>query len=372
MGRGKMMDFIKGFDVSTLLEVERCGGKFYADGAAGDALEILRSHGGNYVRLRLWNDPYTPDGQDYGAGVCDLPTVLELARRAKAAGMDWLLDLHYSDFWADPGKQIPPKAWQGMNERELEQAVYDYTCQVLGQCIRQGVTPAMVQVGNELTNGLLWPSGKYPNWDQICRYVSAGVRAVRECLPTARVMVHLDNGGNHALYLEWFGAYFARGGDCDVIGLSYYPFWHGTMEDLKANMDDIALRFGKDLIVAETSSAFSTESYARYEQLAEDERKGAPLKPGLLEHIQFPLTPQGQADFISTLAQVIRQVPEGRGKGFFWWEAAWLPVPGSGWAKPGGWEYVHEKGPGGNEWANQALFDYEGHALPALDAIRRL
>ena len=362
--------FYKGVDLSTLREVERCGGRFFVQGKQGDAMEILRSFGANYVRLRLWNDPYDPEGNAYGAGGCDLENLICLAKRCVSAGLDWLLDLHYSDFWADPGKQTVPKAWRGFNEDQLAQAVYDYTKEVLTRCIREGVAPGMVQVGNELSNGLLWPTGRTGNWDNIHRYVSAGVRAVREMLPRAKVMVHLDNGGNHGLYLEWFGNYFARGGDCDIIGLSYYPFWHGTLADLKANMDDIAIRFGRDLVLAETSTAFTLEDYAAYEQLSPENRKGHPLRPELAAKSEFPMTPQGQADFLQALLDVIRAVPENRGRGFFWWEPAWLPVPGSGWANRAGWEYVHEKGPGGNEWANQALFDYDGNALPALEVMK--
>lgn len=360
------MDFINGFDISTLAEVERCGGQFRDGGAPEDALAILKRHGANFVRLRLWNDPYDHRGESYGAGVCDLATVLALAQRARAAGIPWLLDLHYSDFWADPGKQTVPKAWRHLDEAGLEQAVYHYTRDVLAACRAANVLPGMVQVGNELSKGLLWPTGKVPNWQTIARYVCAGVRAVRQELPDCPVMVHLDNGGNNELYRTWFDNYFANGGDCDILGLSYYPFWHGTIESLAANMNDIALRYGKDLIVAETSMGFTLESYAAYEGLTEEQRKGGAARAALAEQLPWPMTPEGQCAFLKDLLNVIHAVPEGRGKGLFWWEPAWIPVPGSGWAKQGGWEYVGEQGPGGNEWANQALFDFAGNALPAL------
>lgn len=362
------MEYIKGFDVSTLEEVERCGGKFYDDGEAEDCLAILKRHGANYLRLRLWNDPYDSLGRDYGAGVCDLPTVLRLAKRGREAGMDWLLDLHYSDFWADPGKQTVPKAWAGLDTDGLEQAVYAYTKTVCRACVEAGVAPGMVQVGNELTNGLLWPLGKVPNWENIARFVKAGIRAVREILPAARVMVHLDNGGNNELYRTWFDHFFANGGECDLIGLSYYPFWHGTLEALEYNMRDIAGRYGKELVIAETSMGFTLESYARYEGLDDADRKGGAAREALAKGLPWPMTEAGQADFVRDLLAVIRRVPGG--SGFFWWEPAWIPVPGSGWAKESGWEYVHEKGPGGNEWANQALFDFEGNTLEALRVIR--
>ncbi len=365
-----MTDFINGFDLSTLDEVERCRGKFYRDGKAQDAMDILRDCGGNFVRLRLWNDPYDAQGQSYGAGVCDLPTVLSLAHRAKARGMGWLLDFHYSDFWADPGKQTIPKAWQGLTLPELEQAVYRYTLDVLCACRAYGVTPNMVQVGNEITNGLLWPYGKVSDFDGLTRLVSAGVRAVREFDPQIAIMIHLDNGGNNGLYRRWFDEYFARGGECDVIGLSYYPQWHGTLSALESNLADLAQRYGKPLIIAETSCYHTVRDYAAYEKLSPENRKGAPMKPELLANVPFPISPEGQADFLRAILGILRRVPNGLGAGFFWWEAAWVPIPGSGWAKKSGWEYVHEHGPGGNEWANQALFDFDGSALPALDVIR--
>lgn len=364
------MDFIKGFDLSTLPEVERCGGKFYDGGEAEDALKILRRYGGNWVRLRLWNDPYSESGEPYGAGTNDLQALLVMARRVKDAGMQWLLDLHYSDFWADPGKQILPKAWRGMTTPQLEQAVYDFTLQTLNACKAAGAAPQMVQPGNELSGGLLWPYGKVPEYAQLARFVMAGVQAVRDFDPDIPVMAHLDNGGKQELYRCWFDNYFAAGGVCDIIGMSYYPLWHGTLDELHENMHAVARRYGKDIVLAETSSYFSDADYAAYERLAPGQRKGAPMRADLREKLVYPMTPRGQADFILRIMNELKQVPDGHGKGFFWWEAAWIPVPGSGWANRAGWEYVGEQGPGGNEWANQCLFDYDGNALPALEIIR--
>ncbi len=406
-----MTGFIKGMDVSTLLEVERQGGTFYDRGVSGDAMAILKSYGMNLVRLRLWNHPFDQEGNSYGAGGNDIETTLALARRAKALGVDWLLDFHYSDFWADPGKQTLPKAWRGMQEDQLEQAVYDYTKEVLARCRAENLLPRMVAVGNEISNGLLWPYGKTPNYPAIARFVSAGIRAVREinadtqaqrgmgedtqvqrgigagmqaqCGVSAgtqarhgtekdiSVMIHLDNGGNNKLYRTWFDQYFANGGaDFDCIGLSYYPFWHGTFAMLRENMHDIAKRYGKDLLVTEVSMGYTMEDYQSYEKLADHERKGMATRQELVEKIDYPMTPQGQADFMRDLLQIIQGVPDGRGRGFCYWEPAWIPVPGSGWATEAACAYIHESGPYGNEWANQALFDYDGNALPALEVIR--
>ena len=364
------MEFIKGFDVSTLLEVENCGGRFYDHGVKKDALEILKSYHGNWIRIRVWNDPYSNYGEPYGAGNCDLENMVKLAKRVKKAGFEWLLCLHYSDFWADPGKQYLPKVWEGKSIEELEQAVYDYTKQVLAICKQEDIMPGMVQVGNELSNGLMWPVAKWPSFDNIARFVKAGVRAVREASEEIKVMIHLDHGGKIELYEEWFDNFKERDGDWDIIGLSYYPFWHGELADLKANLFNCAIRYEKDLVIAEVSMGYTMESYGEYEQLPEGERKGAATKLELAQKVSYPMTREGQADFILAVMNVLKEVPEDRGKGIFWWEPAWIPVPGVGWANHAGWEYVKEKGPGGNEWANQALFDYEGNALPALQTIK--
>lgn len=366
-----METWIKGMDISSLPEVEMCGGTFSDQGVPGDALAILKSYGANMVRLRLWNNPYTVDGLPYGGGTNDLKKVILLARRAQALGLEWLLNLHYSDFWTDPGKQMIPKAWRGLDEAEIEEAVYRFTHRTLEVLREQGLTPAIVAVGNEISNGLLWPFGFVPHFDSITRLLNAGIRAVREVAPQAAVMLHLDDGSNNRLYRTWFDTYFASGGaDFEIIGLSYYPFWQEPLEKLRANMNDIAARYHKDLIVVETSTAFTFDDYQQYERLASTERRGMAAKASMAEKLEYPATPQGQADYLQAIMQLIHDVPDGRGKGFFWWEPAMIPVPGCGWANRAGWEYINEKGPSGNEWANQALFNYEGRSLPALQRLR--
>ena len=377
-----MDKFIKGMDISTLVEMEKCGAKYYDYGKEGDLFDILKSYGTNAVRIRLWNDPYDSQGMPYGAGTNDLETMVELAKRAKSHGMDILLDLHYSDFWADPGKQFKPKAWEGLDADGLVQAVYDYTAGVMNVCKDNGVLPDMVQTGNELSNGMLWPDGQIfdedtakslgrtPEYDNLAKFVSAGIRGVKAVNPGTKIMIHLDNGGNNELYRRWFDNYIKRGEDFDVIGLSYYPFWHGTLDDLSANMADIAKRYGKELIIAEVSMGFTMEDYKEYEKLSDEERKGYATKPHLIEGLDYPMTKQGQADFMQDIMTRIKNVPENRGKGFFYWEPAWLPRHGSEWATQAAREYIGEPGAGGNEWANQALFDYDGNALPALEIIR--
>lgn len=367
-----MLNYIKGMDISSLDEIEKLGGKFYDKGEEKDLIDILKSYDTNYIRLRLWNDPKSPDGKPYGAGNTDYETTLRMAKRVKAAGLGFLLDFHYSDFWADPGKQRKPKAWESYNADQLEQAVYDFTREMMTNFINEGAVPDMVQVGNELSNGLLWPEGQVPNYGNIARFVSAGIRAVKETCPTAKIMIHLDNGGNNALYREWFDQYINvnKGEDFDIIGLSYYPFWHGTLDDLANNMNDIAVRFGKELVIAEVSMGHTTEDYASYEKLAPEDRKGMATKPALCEKVPFAMTKEGQCEFMAALLETIEKVPEQKGRGFFYWEPGWIPRPGSGWATDEALAYIKENGPCGNEWANQALFDYDGNALPALQTIK--
>ncbi len=366
-----MKEFIKGMDLSTLLENEKCGARYYVDGVEKDILGICRDNGVSMIRLRLWNDPRSASGEPYGAGNNDIDVTIRTGKRVTAAGLGVLLNYHYSDFWADPGKQIKPKAWKDLGVSELEKAVYDYTKESLTGILEAGVNVSMIQVGNELSNGLLWPEGKVPEYKNIARFVSAGIRACREVKSDIPLMIHLDNGGNNELYRTWFDNYFSNGGeDFEYIGMSYYPFWHGNLEKLSLNMNDIALRYHKDIIIAEVSMGFTMEDYAAYEKLSAAERKGYATKEKLLAGLDYPMTKQGQADFTEDFINRVKKIPENHGCGFFWWEPAWIPRPGSGWATPASLEYMNDPGPCGNEWANQALFDYDGNALPSWEVIR--
>ena len=370
MSANRHMKFVKGMDLSTLLELERCGAKYYDNGEERDLLAIMKSYDVDTIRIRLWNDPWSETGESYGAGENDLKTSLEIAKRVTTAGFGVLLNFHYSDFWADPGKQIKPKAWADYGVKELEQAVYDYTLESMRTFLDAGVNITMVQVGNELSNGLLWPEGKVPNYDNIATFVNAGIRAVRKADATIPVMIHLDNGGNNALYREWFDNFTKRGEDFEIIGLSYYPFWHGSLQMLNDNMNDIAERYGKDLVIAEVSMGYTMEDYKNYEKLSDEDRKGYATRPALVEKIEYPMTKQGQYDFMEDFLNRISPIKGGKGQGVFYWEPAWIPVPGSGWATPASLKYMNDPGPCGNEWANQALFDYDGNALPTLSLIR--
>ncbi len=368
---------IIGMDFSSLEETEKQGGKFYVNHQEVDLVQILARKGANYARLRLWLDPYDGEGSPYMGGTCDLATVTRLARRAKDAGMEILLDLHYSDFWCDPGRQMIPKAWMGMDLEEMCQALYRHTADTLEHLKAQGLEPAAVQVGNEITNGMLWPMGKLTGdaprrgYDALAELVRSGVKAVREH-SSAKVLLHLERSGDKALWQEWFDEMIARGVEFDIIGASYYPYWHGTMEEFRDNMENCIARYGKDIWVVETSYPFTTRHFRPGGETANlCIADGAHRWDG--SPVTHPLTVEGQVAFIRDLIQLVHDLPEGRGKAIFWWEPGWIPAEGSSWASEASLRYCGEEEKStGNEWANQCLFDYEGNSLPALEVFQDL
>lgn len=246
---GKML----GADISFLPELEARGMKFSDNGFEKDAIEILKNHGFNYVRLRVFNDPARDSGYSPGKGFCDLENTKKMAKRVKAAGMKLLLDFHYSDYWADPGKQYKPAAWRNLSFEELKKAVYDYTKEVMQQLKEQGTTPDMVQVGNEINHGIIWPEGNVSNFDGLAQLVNAGTKAVKDVDPSVVMMLHVALGGQNDESVFFIDNMLARGVHFDVIGESYYPKWHGTLEDLEANLEDLSRRYNKDVIVVEYS-----------------------------------------------------------------------------------------------------------------------
>lgn len=356
------VDFIKGADVSMLDELEKHGAKYYDNGIQKDALSILHRYGINTIRLKLWKDPFDGDGNPYGGGTNDFQTTVRLARRVFQNGMSLMLDIHYSDFWTDPEKQIKPKQWKNLTGENLQRTVYQYTYRVLSSLKAYGLLPKMVQVGNELTNGLLWPDGKLPNYDGMFQLLRQGILAVRRIDPAIKIVLHLDNGGKNEQYRSWFDRAEKAGADFDMIGLSYYPYWHGTLEDLDANMNDISERYHKDVIVTETAYGFTTDSNGDNTIFTRE----------LCKDVPYPPSPEGQKNFLQDLSARLRHVKNNRGKGFFYWEPEWIPARGVSWATKAGRLYIGDPSEGGNTWSNQALFDFSGNALPALRAMKNI
>ena len=366
---------IFGMDFSSLEETEKQGAVFRVDGKQVELVEELARCGVTSARLRLWNDPYGKNGEPYMGGTCDIERVERLAQRAKDAGMSLLLDFHYSDFWCDPARQMIPKAWQGKTLDELCPCVYEFTARTLDRLDRKGLSPACVQVGNEITNGMLWPVGRLSEtsprqgFDELAALLRAGCAAVREN-SDAKVMLHLENSGNNALWTEWLDAITERQVLFDILGASYYPYWHGDMEGLRANLCACIGRYGKDISIVETAYPFTTRHYSPNSSTAAlCIADGAHRFDG--SPVTHELSREGQAAFISDLISLVEALPEGRGKSIYWWEPGWIPVPGSSWASTASLAYCGETAKScGNEWANQCLFDYQGNATPALEVIR--
>jgi beta-galactosidase len=243
-----------GADISFLPELEDRGMKFSDNGTEKDAILILKDHGFNYVRLRIFNDPARDSGYSPQKGFCDLEHTKKMAKRVKAAGMKLLLDFHYSDYWADPGKQYKPAAWRNLSFSELKKAVYDYTKKVIQELKDQGTTPDMVQIGNEINHGIIWPEGHVSNLDSLAQQINAGTAAVKAVDPSVIMMLHVALGGQNDESVYFIDNMIARGVPFDVIGESYYPKWHGTLDDLRDNLNDLVKRYGKDVIVVEYSA----------------------------------------------------------------------------------------------------------------------
>lgn len=331
-------DFEMGVDLSLLSFIEDHGVQYMEGGQPGDPLAIFKAHGCNYVRLRLFVRPAGTEGQ-----VNTLPYTLELAKRVKRAGLSWLLDLHYSDGWADPGHQNIPAEWKSLPHAELAERVFVYTRDTLAAFEREGCLPDLVQVGNEVTNGMMWPAGgplkTAADFDAFADLLKAGIRAVRETAPADRigVMIHVDRGGKKEVCQWFFDNCRKRGVSFDVIGLSYYPLLHGSLDDLSGNLSSLAQTYQKDIVVVETD----------YNSVG-DAPKAAP----------FPFTPAGQQAFLEELLRRVAATPGGHGKGVFYWAPEW--IAGEKWYD----------GRGSGQWEDCALFDRAGNALPALGAFQ--
>jgi beta-galactosidase len=242
-----------GADISFLPQLESRGRKFYEDGEEKDVMYLLRDHGFNYIRLRLFVNPENEKGYSPELGFCGLDSTLRMARRASEAGMDLLLNFHYSDYWADPQQQNMPQAWSELDFEGLRMTLKEYTSSVITALRDQGTLPAMVQIGNEINHGLLWPDGHISNLDNLAELLKAGVAGVREVDPDIVVMMHIALGGQNEEAVFWLDNMIARGVEFDILGLSYYPRWHGTLDDLYFNLVDLTDRYKKDVNVVEYS-----------------------------------------------------------------------------------------------------------------------
>ncbi len=370
-------DFIRGVDVSSVMVEENSGVVYYGeDGTEQDIFKTLAQAGVNYVRLRVWNDPYDEYGNGYGGGNNDVPTAIELGKRATEYGMSVCIDFHYSDFWADPKRQHAPKAWEDMNVNEKCDALYEFTKESLSQMLDEGIDVNMVQVGNEINNAMAGEDFQ-PNINKLLR---AGCKAVREIAEEydrdIKIVIHYTRIDTLNEVVNLVSGLEAGKIDYDIVGLSFYPFWDGTIENMQSVANTIQEKTGKQVMIAETSYAYTSE----------DGDGCANSFVGTDDVVDgYPATVQGQANMIRDICAAAN---EANMLGVFYWEPAWIPVGpadednsaiwekyGSGWASSYASDYDPEDAGlyyGGCSWDNQAMFDFEGHPLASLNVWKYL
>lgn len=316
-------DHVIGADLSFLRQAEERGAKFKDGGVAKPGLQIFQEHGYKWVRLRLFHTPTRlPNNLEY---------TLASAKAAKRYGFKFLLDFHYSDTWADPAKQFMPKAWEGKSHPELVRALHDYTRDTIAAFREAEVLPDMVQIGNEVRTGMVWPDGRLPEqWKNFSELFQAGVQGVNDGCgknPAPRLVLHFDQGANRRSCRWFFDKSNELGLKFDVIGLSYYPWWHGSLLELQENLNFLATEYHKDILLVEVAYCWRPTEYRE--------------KPG-----PFPESPEGQRDFLEEVKRIVLAIPDHRGLGGFWWEPAVM----------GG---LRRRG----------LFDDDGNALPAIQVF---
>lgn len=362
-------DFLLGADVSSLLALEESGVTYYDfDGNRQDMLKVLADAGVNCVRVRVWNDPFDAAGNGYGGGNCTLDTAIAIGRRAAEYGMGLLVDFHYSDFWADPSKQQAPKAWKSMSLEERQQAIYDYTVESLFALREAGVQVDMVQIGNEVTKGFCGETSVPRRY----ALMASAAQAVRDTDGDIQIVVHYTNPETEkfstiAATLEVYGV------DYDIFATSYYPYWHGSLENLTRQLQSVVERSGKRVMVAETSYAYTVQDTDGHGNSIGDQPTYD--KP-------YPFTVQGQSRELRDVIAAVASLGDSA-VGVFYWEPGWICVPADSWeSRSGKWErygsgwassYAAEYDPtdagvyyGGSACDNQALFDADGHPLESL------
>lgn len=385
---GLSEDFIRGVDISSIIAEEKSGVVYYnEEGAEQDIFQTLAQNGVNYIRVRVWNDPYDENGNGYGGGNNDTKTAAEIGARAAKYGMKLCVDYHYSDFWADPNKQQCPKAWEGMAIEDKSEALYQFTKESLSEIIDAGAVIGMVQIGNETNNGM---SGE-TDWTKRRQLMQAGSRAIRETAQETgqdmQIAVHFTDVSDKKGTLAIAQKLLDKEIDYDIFAVSYYPFWHGSLENLTDVLREISGEYGKKVLVAETSYPYTDGDGDG----SANSIGGTDVTP------EYAVSAQGQTNEIRDVCAAVADVGEA-GLGVFYWEPAWIPVNvyqedapdaasvllanqesweknGSGWASSYAASYDPKDAGvyyGGSSWDNQALFDYEGHPLDSLKVFKYL
>jgi arabinogalactan endo-1,4-beta-galactosidase len=333
----------RGADLSTLPEIESAGTVFYnAAGQAKDALTILQQSGMNLVRLRLWHTPATAH--------CNLNEVETMAQRIKAAGINWWLDFHYSDTWADPGTQTIPLAWQSLSYNLLLDSVYAYTLQVMNELKAKNCLPLIVQIGNETNSGMLWDKGRVggsfdTNWPNYAALVNKSIAAIKAVDPGIKIMLHFA-GTSGATW--FFNNVKTQGIPFDIIGISYYSWWHNrTLTELQTDLDALATTFNKDIFIAETAYPFT---------LAWNDNTNNVVGSSTTLLTGYAASAEGQLRYLTDLRTTIHNIAGNHGIGFCYWSPDWVAFRGPASTN-------------GSAWENLTLFDFGNKVLPAVSAF---
>jgi arabinogalactan endo-1,4-beta-galactosidase len=336
-------DFVAGADFSHLGFFEDRGIVYQEQGEPADALAILKRNGLNCVRLRLFTSSAEQALSDPYNYTNNLAYTLPLAMRVKQAGLQWMLDFHYSDSWADPGKQNKPAAWAGLNFAALEQRIYDYNSNTIAAVNAAGALPDYVQVGNEIIGGMLWPEGRVggtydtpAQWTNLTRLVKAAIRGIKDASGTnaPKIIIHIDRGGDWPGTQWFFDNLLVRQVQFDIIGQSYYPWWHGTLTALRTCLNNTASRYGKPVMIAETAFPWTNSTNI----------------------VGIPASPEGQTQFVTELARIVKAIPNDRGVGICWWGTEYVRMPGVALAG----------------FDRRSFFDFDGQALPVVNAFGQL
>jgi arabinogalactan endo-1,4-beta-galactosidase len=305
----------------------------------------LKRAGINTIRIRLWHNPR--EFHPWNGGFLDLETVTTIASIADAYEMDWMLDFHYSDTWADPGHQQKPDAWKDFPFDALVNTLYDYTSETLTHFKNLNLLPRYVQVGNEINNGMLWDEGKIyhngtANFTPLITLLESAIKAVRDVSPTSRILLHLASGNDAQQFYQFFLNMLVNGVDFDIIAASFYSYWNGALSTLKANFEQLAIHFEKDLLLVEFSQAYTLKPNPYGTNI---------YGPQQDESSSYPATITGQSLMIYETLKLMTEVPSNRGLGVVYWEPAWVPLS------------HHDDF---TSWANQTFFTYEGQVIPSL------
>jgi len=368
-------EVIKGVDISSIISLENAGVEFYNDfGYKQDIFKTLADKGINYIRVRVWNKPYTEKGESYGGGNNDVYTAAEIGKRAAKYGIKLLVDLQYSDFWADPGKQTVPKDWKNFTHEEKKTAIYNYTRDCLRIISDAGADIGMVQVGNETNCFFCGEKDMY----KICDMFSSGNKAVRDFDRNILIAHHFANPSNVDYYLWYAQILNECWVDYDVFATSYYPYWHGTTDNLTSVLKTIGDKYNKYVMVAETAYPYTDEDG--------DTFGNAVTSYGNDVELRYPVSVEGQAQCITDVFQAVANVGS-KGIGAFYWEPAWLGKNnvsweeqnrlwdeyGSGWATWHAGEYDSSADKsGGSSYDNQALFGFDGVPLDSLNVFSNI